>query len=809
MESDKTPQPVHMTVDDAYRQAVEHFNAGRFAEAGRFCAAIVAVLPDHVDAWNMLGGVAHQHKRHQEAAQHFQKALHIDGSRSEIYFNLGVSLDHAGQHREAIAVLRALLEKEPDSVQAREYLDAMLRQPVTGVDATTIQAELEAVFARGYAAQQAGRLLEALHFYDSALKLQPDSYVIMNNIGVVLTILNRNSDAAAILQKAVAVKPDFADAHYNLGNAFMEQGLIDAAIASYVQSIALQPGFLKAHFNIGNAYRELGRLDEAAQSYRNALAIDGDDTGILINLGGVLQEQGELEQALDCFEQAVRIEPDSARAHFNLGYACKVRGWLEKAQESYAKALELQPDYVEALYNLGNIHNGLGRRKEAAAAFRKAIAVKPDYVDAHYNLGNVYKDGGRLEDAEACFQTAISIKPDHAASHINLGFVYQEQCRLDEAIKANEKALGIDPSSAQAHSNLGAIFQIRGELGAARQAFGKALAIDPEFTEARRNLGLCDMAVGSIEAGWAGYEERLITEKKEHEHFSHRRWQGEQLTDKRVLIYAEQGLGDEIIFSLLFNQFARRAKHCLLLCDPRLERLFKRSFPDIQVMGVARLDYPTLEKRLPPVDYQVAAGSLAKYIDPELRGLTPVLVADPGRVAHWRRRFAEFGPKPKVGISWSTGNRTGVRMLSHSKLRSWEPILTVPGVTFVNLFYGDGAGELAEARAAFNADIIDLGGSAIDLRNDLDDLFAMMSALDMIVTTPSTTATMACNIGRKMVYFYSVRLLWRSLGRDSIPWFMDAEPHLFADVDTFVKAARKVGQRVRALAEAQDRSYDY
>ena len=141
-------------------------------------------------------------------------------------------------------------------------------------------------------------------------------------------------------------------------------------------------------------------------------------------------------------------------------------------------------------------------------------------------------------------------------------------------------------------------------------------------------------------------------------------------------------------------------------------------------------------------------------------------------------------------------------MLSgHTTLDQWRPILTVPGVTFVNLYYGGGAEEIAAAKEAFNADIADFGGVELDLRDDLDDLYALMTALDMIVTSPSAVANMSCSLGEKCHYFYNTRSLWRTLGRDAIPWFMDANPLFFAENSEFPQATAKAGVKVEELRD--------
>ncbi len=461
--------------------------------------------------------------------------------------------------------------------------------------------------------------------------------------------------------------------------------------------------------------------------------------------------------------------------------------------------MTINPDHGDARYNLARALLEAGKAEAALHENRKALTINPDHAEYHCNHGMILHRLGDFEAACTSFEKAIALKPDHATAHNNLGSALQEQGRLEEAVKAYETAIVHKPDYARAHSNLGSILHLQGRLEEAGQPLQTALKLAPDLHEARHNMGFIDLGQGRVAAGWQGYEHRLQLQPEEHGLFPYPRWRGEPLDGKRILVYAEQGVGDEITFSVLFKELAERAKSCLILCDPRLQPLFVRSFPQMTIMGMARDDYQKLPPRLPHIDYQVAAGSLAGYLNPELTGLRPALKAASARVQHWRRRLGEFGVKPKIGISWTTGAPSPQRMFAHSRLVQWEPILTIPDVTFVNLFYGDGKDELELVRRRFETDIIEFEHDEIDLHDEIDDLYALMSALDFIVTTPSTTAAMSCNLGQKACYFYSTRQLWRTLGRDAIPWFMDAIPLFFTDDASFAQAATKAAHMIRKL----------
>ena len=190
----------------------------------------------------------------------------------------------------------------------------------------------------------------------------------------MLQELGRLDDAEASYTKAIALKPDYADAHYNLGITLQELGRLEEAEASYTQAIALKPDYADAHSNLGKTLQELGRLEEAEASYT----------------------------------QAIALKPDYAEAHSNLGNTLQELGRLDEAEASYTQAISLKSDYAEAYYNLGITLQEIGRLDEAEASYNQAIALKPDYTEARYNLGAMLRDLGRMEDSVSSFQQAFA-----------------------------------------------------------------------------------------------------------------------------------------------------------------------------------------------------------------------------------------------------------------------------------------------------------------------------------------------------------------------------------------------------------------
>jgi tetratricopeptide (TPR) repeat protein len=274
----------------------------------------------------------------------------------------------------------------------------------------------------------------------------------------------------------------------------------------------LKPDFAEAHSNLGVALKEQGKLDEALACWRRALELKPDFAEAHSNLGNVLREQGKLDEAVACYRRAVELKPDSAAAHSNLGAALKDQGKLDDALACCRRALALKPDFAEAHGNLGNVLNEQGKLGQAVACYRRALELKPDYFETHISLGNALREQGKLDDAVACCRRATELKPDSAAAHSNLGVALKEQGKLDEAIVSYRRALELKPDYAEGHGNLGSALEEMGDLKGAEDSFRAALRYNPRYTFA--HFKLAELLRGKLAEQDLAEQRRLLAEEE-------------------------------------------------------------------------------------------------------------------------------------------------------------------------------------------------------------------------------------------------------------------------------------------------------
>ena len=494
-------------------------------------------------------------------------------------------------------------------------------------------------------------------------------------------------------------------------------------------------------YTMGLALRDAGRVEEALTAFQRAIDIRADHAAALTQQGELLAELGRNEDAADSFTLALAF--DSALVAAWVGYAKLMRacGCVEQAIEHLERAVTLAPASSEAWVELGLALNQAGRTADAGAAYEKAIEAEPDRPAAHVNLGLLcLAQLGDAARAETLFRRAIELAPDRVEAQANLGLALHEQKRSDEAIEHYDQLV-------EAH---------------------------PQCAEYRWHRASVRLALGDFERGWDDYEARKARVGRWRTPLPFPEWDGNALHGGALLIYAEQGVGDEIMFASCLPDALRVVEHCVVECDPRLADLYRRSFPDAVVRGVdRRSDDSSWLADHPALVAQCAIGSLPRYFRRSRASFgyrAPYLVPDPARVERWRHRI---GCEPRVinvGIAWRSGTFKTRRELRSTALSDWEPLLASAGARFFAL-QSASCEELQSAKTRAGAAVQDLG--AVD--RDIDELAAAVSALDLVITVQGTVAHVAGAIGRPVWIVLNHSAEWRYL-RDGehMPWYPTA-----------------------------------
>ncbi len=421
---------------------------------------------------------------------------------------------------------------------------------------------------------------------------------------------------------------------------------------------------------------------------------------------------------------------------------------------------------------LGNAlgHHRAGRLTEAERIYQQILAIDARQPDSLQLLGMIAYQAGRHEAAAEMIRKAIAINEKSASYHSNLGTVLQAQGRLDEAAPCYERALALKPELAEVHTNLGNIRQAQGNLDEAVTCHQRALALQPELAEAHYNLGLAQLLKGDFTSGWHNFEWRW--QSKDHvtpmRAYPQPLWRGEKLASGRLLIWGEQGVGDEIMYAGLIPDVIRTGNGCLLDCDARLKSLFARSFPSIEVVsGHAPGNDPEHDS---DIAAHLPSGSLPSLFRTTNAAFaatqSPYLMADPVERERFRARYADG--RRLVGLAWYTKNPRAGRYRSID-LSLFAPLFARRDIRWVSLQYGDHDALENEAVAASAPIFID---RSVDQFTNIDVFAAQIAAMDMVVTIDNSTAHLAGALGVPAWVLLPFVSDWRWLqAREVSPWY--------------------------------------
>lgn len=538
---------------------------------------------------------------------------------------------------------------------------------------------------------------------------------------------------------------------------------------------------------LGAAAAQLGNLDKAENAFRRITSINPDEASGYYNLANVLKDKQKISEAFETYIQALIKQPDYDLAiknlillieyndlenYFNHDYAHlskEIKNILQKvenyftnkaknafANQEFAVAIELYrksnwlvPDNALLLNNLGICLARLGRSDQAIVAFSNAIRLESDNIAAHNNLGLAFDSAGEFEKAIISYQNALSFDPNFAEAHCNIGLTLSNQGRYREAIESYSKALSIDSGLVEAYSNLGKALQTTGATEKAIQAYREALEIHPENSEIHNNLSFALLNRGRIEDGVIEYEWRFKTEKGKTQirMFNKPLWNGtDDLSDKTILIWCEQGIGDTLNWASMLDFIASRAKHCILEVQVKIVPLLSRSFPNVEVKTENR----AFDIERDDFDVHLPMGSIYKHFkahNGDRRKTQTYLKPDKNRVAYWKNRLRKLGDGPYIGLGWKSSKITPSRKENYASITEWLPILRIPNVVFINLQYIDYEIDLKTIRSQYGISIYNFDD--LDHLNDISDVAALCAALDLVVATKITVPIISAGTGTK------------------------------------------------------------
>jgi len=513
---------------------------------------------------------------------------------------------------------------------------------------------------------------------------------------------------------------------------------------------------------LGSLLAQIKKYSEAIKYLSKALKINPGDDRTQCNRGIVLNELKRFEEALVSYDQAISINPNYGDAFNNRGIVLNELKRFEDALVSYDQAIVIEPKFAQAYYNRGIVLQALKRFDESLVSYDQAISLNPNYVNAYNNKGIVLKKLELFDKALAVYDKAISRVPNCAKIYYNQGKTLQELNRHDEAIASYDQAIAIDHNYLDAYNNLGNTLQEIKQFDKALANYNHVITLKPEYADALFNKAILLILMGDYIEGWQLYEWRW---KQEHNINSIRPykqalWLGnESLTNKTLLIYIEQGLGDYI-------QFVRYA---FLVKSLGAEVILEVPSVLMSVFRSLKENFILIEsgKLLPDFDYHCPVMSLPLAFKTKVKTIPtpyPYLYVNKDKKQQLNKKF-DKKTVARIGLVWAGNPHHKNDRKRSLLLKQFSSLLTLP-FEFHSL--------QKDIREIDVQTIIDFPQvrQYKDELYDFSDTAALIDAMDIIISVDTSVAHLAAAMGKDVWILlpYLPDFRWM-LDREDSPWY--------------------------------------
>jgi tetratricopeptide (TPR) repeat protein len=493
-----------------------------------------------------------------------------------------------------------------------------------------------------------------------------------------------------------------------------------------------------------NAFNK-GIYAEAALLYSNLISRSPNEFLLYKKRGQCYLRLENFEAALlDC-AKAVELDNKNIDALSDFGAALIRCQKIGDAREILEYALELDPNHFTSLINIGNVYQALNMSEKGLKIAMRAIEINPTAAIAYNNLGTALGDLNLDKESKEAFTTAINLDPTYTNSVINLCNIeskfgnHKETINLYESLLNNRK---LSPN---------------------------------EIEMIKYYLSYSYLITGQLGKGWDYYEYGFnpiipAGAKRSVRKFKQKKWDGESINLNKLFIWREQGLGDELEFGSCLADLDNHLQktEIILECDARLVEIYKRLYPrfDIRFQIVDDDGYTLFND----FDYHIPIGSLPRIYrrqisDFKKRQIKFNIRAD--LINKYKDRLSYYKDKILVGICWRSGTLNVGRNLHYTNLNDWGLFLTKKELQFVNLQYGECENEIVDFENKFNVKVV--RWNDLDLKNNLEELIALISCLDHVVTVATAVAPISGYVGTNTICL--IREDWIMLGeKDFLPW---------------------------------------
>ncbi len=597
--------------------------------------------------------------------------------------------------------------------------------------------------------------------YRQVLTFDPQNAVALHLLGVLMHQAGKTAQGIECIERALTIQrsPEFLS---NLAELLRSAGQVERAIACCREAIKIAPTLVSSHQNLAVSLQQAAGHEEAEAVARKAVALDPADASGRRILASVLTSRGRYPEAQAEFDVALRLNPKDRLAWDQLGFCCESSGMLEHAVHCHTRAVQLEPNSIHSLFNLARLLVSRGRYSEALPWFDQLARLQPATIETQGLIARCLEGLNRFDEAIGMCRSILDRDPMNLAAHGVIGNARIQSGKFAEAEAGLREAMRLVPSS-NFNQILAACVARDGRFLQGLDEINDALAKTPDYPVAEFSKALILMFLGRLEEAWPHFETRW--KHPQMDAWRHRTdkpvWDGSPLDGRRILLYAEQGLGDTIHFARYATLVAERGGRVILEVQRGLNDLLK------SVAGVERVivrgepvgEYDTLAPLLSlPGIFHTSLATIPATV--------PYVSVAPEKLKQWRQIIGDANGKLKVGIAWMGGDFQRENHLRSTTLSTFAPLAAVPGVRFYSIQKGPSARQAAQPPAGM--ELVDLDASI----KDFSDTAAAIAHLDLVISVDTCVVHLAGALAKPVW-----NLLARNIGhmwmadREDSPWY--------------------------------------
>lgn len=615
----------------------------------------------------------------------------------------------------------------------------------------TNQPQSKFFFDNGIKAFKKKEYEKSINFFLKANELDPKNVLVLNALGVAYGIIKKHDIAKDYFEKSLIIDSFNASTISNYAISLYEMNDFKTALKFFNQLPDNHKSSYQFFLNIGNCNFNLQNYEIAMKNYMHSIKINPKNYEAYLNIGIIKKSLKEYDVAREFLTTAYQINQNDFLINFHLADICMKFHAYDDAIKFLKKTISIDEQNLDAVEKLGfayleskkyeearNIFHKL-LKKDLPNQFRARVLVNLSTIEIRINDDDFYADYSLpFEYAKE----ALDLDPNSFGGLSNIGICYLMMSDFNNSVLNLKKALDLIPDSFAALKNLGTTYNHIGAFDKAEIMFKKLKKTYPEYYKMDFSLCTALLSQSKFSEGWKLYEYRWYEKHgapfdKRFPAFTKQRWKPE-LGYKRILIWGEQGLGDQILHGTILNDFTKQFKEAYLAIDPRLVDFFQSYFPNIKVFSL----FDDIKQDL--FDYHIPLCSMAYYMRNSLNDFLPLKVP----YLKKKEKLNDANTKTKklrCAITWKSvkGSKSDYKSM---ELKSLRKILQIPEIDFYNIQYTNEDEEVLEFKEKYGITIHSPDG--IDTKNDINGLVNFIHSCDFVISISNTNAHLACSIGK-------------------------------------------------------------